>query len=284
LIEYTGAWKPRAIEDSDFSPRVKEWIAHQRATRDHFFPVLIRQHYRPLQEITCFVGIVREDRPLIYRFTFSDYEQLTSLDIDALAAGDPRYFANRSTQELYLVCTHGKHDMCCAKYGQPVYQELSRRVGKLAWQSSHLGGDKYAANIVYLPKSLYYGRMNVQDIDTMLSLHKRRQIYLEKYRGCTSYSYVEQAADFFIRTNAGVRTLNALRRLSTWKRPGSSEFAVVFEEIETHNIYQVTVIETVQEVPSITSCKGCWRNPIRNYTVTGYNLVQTRRRHLSIAV
>ena len=30
---------------------------------------------------------------------------------------------------LYLVCTHGKRDRCCARYGRPLYDALRERAG-----------------------------------------------------------------------------------------------------------------------------------------------------------
>ena len=54
---------------------------------------------------------------------------------------------------LLLVCTHGIRDRCCARYGQ----ELCRNLHGLApdgwvWQASHVGGDRFAGNLVVLPE------------------------------------------------------------------------------------------------------------------------------------
>src|SRR5215813_6382878 len=85
LIEYTGAWGMRAIEQSTLSPPVKDWIQAHRMSKNNFLPIFIRQHHRPLQSITCFVCFVRENFQLIYHFILQSYEEITSLDIDALA-------------------------------------------------------------------------------------------------------------------------------------------------------------------------------------------------------
>lgn len=282
LIEYTGSWRASAVEHSDLSAWVKTWLFWQSTYRTNFRTLFIRQHHRPLTDITCFVCTVREDQQQLYRFTFQNYEELTSLDIEGLRAGDPRYQEYLYDEPLYLVCSDGKHDMCCAKYGVPIYQELAKQVGSQAWQCSHLGGDKFAANVLYLPKSLYYGRVTIPDIEIMLSLHKQQQIYLDKFRGCTSYSFVEQAADYFLRVSTGVRSFNVLRRLYTDHVPESEEHTVVFENVETCQRYQLTLAENVREVPSIASCKGCWRNTIRTYSVTSYNISQGHLRSAAV--
>ena len=33
------------------------------------------------------------------------------------------------------------------------------------WQSSHIGGDRFAGNVVFLPEGLYYGRVEPAEAD-----------------------------------------------------------------------------------------------------------------------
>ncbi len=52
---------------------------------------------------------------------------------------------------LLLVCTHGVHDVCCAVKGRPVAQSLAQRWPAETYECSHLGGDRFAPNILVLP-------------------------------------------------------------------------------------------------------------------------------------
>jgi hypothetical protein len=292
LIEYTGAWRTRAIEQSDLSAQVKDWIAGQYSQqvknwvyredvpvstpRPRILPLFIRHHSRPLQEITCFVGIVREDRQVLYRFILNSYEELTTLDIEALRAEDPRYAAQRYDESLYLVCTHGKHDMCCARYGQPVYQALVKEVGLRAWQCSHLGGDKFAANLLYLPQSISYGRITDADIERMLAAHRQGQLYLEKCRGRTCYTPIQQAAEHFLRARTGNRSLASFSALSLQYREERGEHIVKFRELATQDVHRLALSHIRQEIDCVTSCKGCWRNPLKLFTLKGYRRLRSR--------
>ncbi len=162
LIEYRGAWARDEILSSDLPAQVKDWIDHTRTfytqTR------LIKRNKSRSEYITVFVACVLEQRQVIYRFQLERYEDLLQLDLEALRDGDSCYEQYCSHEPLFLVCTHGKHDACCAKFGMPVYNELERLAGDYTWQSSHVGGDKFAANVVCLPQNIYYGRVAVSEV------------------------------------------------------------------------------------------------------------------------
>ena len=90
--------------------------------------------------------------------------------IEDAAYLDPReraFFAgDRAGAPLFVVCTHGKHDPCCARYGRPLFEALSEQVGaESAWQCTHVGGDRFAANAVCLPHGVYYGRVERDDVE-----------------------------------------------------------------------------------------------------------------------
>ena len=62
-------------------------------------------------------------------------------------------------ENRFFVCTHGKHDPCCAKYGRPVAAALDHQWPERTWETSHLGGDRFAGNVLILPIGIYYGRV-----------------------------------------------------------------------------------------------------------------------------
>ncbi len=73
-----------------------------------------------------------------------------------------------------LVCTHGSHDSCCGTLGYPVYDRLrnfyARRPGGSlrVFRVSHLGGHRFAPNLVDMPEGRNWVRMGVDDLDALL--------------------------------------------------------------------------------------------------------------------
>ena len=100
---------------------------------------------------------------------------------------------------LYLVCTHGRHDRCCALRGRPVAQALSRRHPERTWESSHVGGDRFAANLVVLPEGLYLGRLDGLDVAALVDGLSAGRLPAGHVRGRSSLPLPVQAAQAFAR-------------------------------------------------------------------------------------
>lgn len=110
---------------------------------------------------------------------------------------------------LTLVCTNGRHDSCCATFGRPLIRHLREsRWADTAWESSHVGGDRFAANIVLLPDSLYFGRCDPDSADAVLEAHANGRIHLPNYRGRSTLGFTQQAAEYFVRTEVGLDGLS----------------------------------------------------------------------------
>ena len=62
-------------------------------------------------------------------------------------------------EPLFVVCTHGRRDPCCAERGRPLAQGLAASFPDVTWESTHVGGDRFAANLVAFPHGLYFGRV-----------------------------------------------------------------------------------------------------------------------------
>jgi hypothetical protein len=132
----------------------------------------------------------------VTRTEFEAYDDLRTLDLLAgAAAGHP----------LFLVCTHGKHDPCCARRGRPLYEALRDELEPdWVWQVSHIGGDRFAGNLVCLPEGLYYGRVDRENAGSVLDEHLDGRILMENYRGRSIHTFAVQAAERAIREQTGL--------------------------------------------------------------------------------
>jgi hypothetical protein len=127
---------------------------------------------------------------------FNNYNDILLIDLINIITDNDEM---TDKEILYLVCTNGKKDKCCAKYGFPIYQNLKKNISnEQIWQCTHIGGDRFAPNIITFPNGAHYGHLKVDEIEKFLSTTLDGNIYLEKYRGKSKYNKYEQAAEYFL--------------------------------------------------------------------------------------
>jgi hypothetical protein len=109
------------------------------------------------------------------------------------------------------VCTHGRHDACCAELGRPVVAALAAQHPAHTWEVSHIGGDRFAANLLVLPQGLYYGRVTPADAPAVAATHLRGQLHLDLLRGRSGFPFPVQVAELAVRRETGDTGLDAVR-------------------------------------------------------------------------
>jgi hypothetical protein len=115
-------------------------------------------------------------------------------DLAALAVGSERAILE-PVAPLFLVCTHGRRDACCGRYGGALARELARR-GYPVWETSHVGGHRFAANLVILPHGLYYGPVGADDASAAIDAYRRGTVVAARYRGRAGLPAGQQAAEY----------------------------------------------------------------------------------------
>jgi len=166
---------------------------------------------RQRETISFYVAVTDEVAPRLYHFELESYDALAGIDLFGVLAEEERYEAHRDARPLYLVCTHGTHDRCCAKFGFPIYSSLARQQLENVWQCSHVGGDRFAANVVCLPGGLYYGHVEPEDAPVILESTALGHLYPRRLRGRACYGPPVQAAEHFLRAAEGETFLPAYR-------------------------------------------------------------------------
>jgi hypothetical protein len=205
LIEYRGLWGHDALAASGLSKEVKAHLSEQRdARRNTKLLFLRRPHRRDHPTLAVFWGSSAGAAPRLYHAEIEAYDELLGLDVTA--AG--RVLIDHP---LLVVCTHGKHDRCCARYGRPLYKALEEQAeDDWVWQASHVGGDRFAGNVVVLPEGLYFGRVEPGDAWSLLDEYLAGRLDLDRYRGRSAHTFSEQAAEIAIRRTTGLRGLDDL--------------------------------------------------------------------------
>ena len=73
------------------------------------------------------------------------------------------------------------------------------------WECSHIGGDRFAGNLVLLPDSLYFGTSTSHGAERVLAAHDAGRLDLANFRGRSTLRLAEQAAEHFVRAERGPR-------------------------------------------------------------------------------
>lgn len=208
LIEQPGEWGRDAVVQSqlgeELGRKLKE-VAAPHGVR----VVLIRRPdgstSRQRHIYLCFSGI---DDSWILNLGRLGWEDLFDIDMSPIREGLRPATGTEHEQPIYLVCTHGNHDRCCGRLGPQVARELAAVRPEQTWESSHIGGDRFAANLVSLPHGLYFGR--VGDPVRTAEMYEAGLIDLPHYRGRSCYLPIVQAAEVMLRNRDGLQDLAGL--------------------------------------------------------------------------
>jgi hypothetical protein len=186
LVEVRGAWGRDAVADTDLAPEV-------RATLVAFDGkvVLVRRPDRRAG-VTLIRASVREQEGTVTRHELEIPDEVPGAEPER---GEPL------SGPVVLVCAHGRRDACCARLGVPLYDALAPHLAPdRLWQASHLGGHRFAPNLVALPGGVQLGRIPPQRAGEVARLLAEGRIPLDLYRGRTIYAPPVQAAEILVRS------------------------------------------------------------------------------------
>jgi hypothetical protein len=178
LVEQPGSWGSEGLAASGFDSEVAGEL--KRRLQPAGVRVLaIRRVSRMPGEPRRWM-IVRTDREhrSIRWGTFTADSELLDLRLDADAdVGEPL------AQPIYLVCTNGSRDACCAVRGRPVVSALSALRPGDVWECSHVGGHRYGANVLVLPIGDLYGRITPADAPSVVEAAEGGDTLMTSWRG-----------------------------------------------------------------------------------------------------
>jgi Sucrase/ferredoxin-like len=258
IVEQPGAWGVEALAESKLDPDTATVLAE--AGRAHGARVLLarrRVNQRRLGPVrTVFLAHSGPERWWIEQVDLdpADPKALLRLDLGALAFPEPPGVGVSGPPSLHLVCTNGRHDPCCADLGRPVVRALADAGAPDVWECSHVGGDRFAANIVCLPEGIYYGRVEPERAATLVADHRDGMLDLDHYRGRSCYGSLVQAAEAFGRAHVAERRIDGMSVLTTDQRPDRS--VTVRLQQRGGATLEVVVARDRSEAPVQMTCHG----------------------------
>lgn len=220
LVEHSGPWGRHALTDSGMAAAAVAGLAAW-ADEHRSRVVLVRRPGAAPRRLSvatswrwCLVDS-RQGTESTRWGRFTDEHELLDLLTDP-DAGEP------SAEPVYLVCAHGRHDTCCAVRGRPVADALAHAYPLRTWECSHIGGDRFAANLVLLPHGTYYAHATVAAVVELVKAHEHGTLDLTRLRGRSALPAAAQAAQHHARLATGETGVAALPVLACDRLPGGA--------------------------------------------------------------
>jgi len=245
MLEYRRAWQAKALNNNTLEAATNSWIEKTVAAFAEqglvARPQLIRRPQRS-DGMALFVardgqlsGIVVEDE--------QGLQKLDLLNNTLPAVPGPQYF----------VCTNAKRDLCCAKFGRPTFAALHKLVPDRVWQTTHVGGHRYAPNVLALPQAELYGRVMASDVPEFLTATEHHRVAVEFLRGNTSYSKIAQSAEHRLLSQNPVATNTAsISNPETLKLIRETENSATFSSAK--GVTEVSVLPDNKPLRVMPSC------------------------------
>lgn len=167
----------------------------------------------------CFAIRSGPEPPWIEAARLGGATEALDLDLEALGRG-VRPGLEPHGSPVLLVCTHGRRDVCCAERGRPLAQALAAAFPDETWESSHVGGDRFAGNLVAFPHGLYLGRVRPDEGADVARTYADGGVPLGHLRGRSCYPMVVQAAERALREHERLGGLDDLEPERSDERGG----------------------------------------------------------------
>lgn len=176
-----------------------------------------------------------------------------------------------------FVCNHRERDPCCGKYGAEAYMNLRNEYAsddRRIWKISHIGGHRFAPNIIDLPHGRYWGRLQTEELDSFVHRNEDFETIADRYRGWCALSAPEQVAEQAILVEEGWSWME-LRKESKMLQTDSDsdEFEI---EFNCPNGEREAYRKTVRKTESIerlgTPCGEVYKKP-RYKTAEQYEVI-----------
>jgi hypothetical protein len=262
LLEVPGPWGVDALRDC----RLPDAVAGRIRTRcadAGVRPLLIRRHGRtPSGDMRCLVAHADVEAPWMESTHLTRPEEVLDLDMDRLGRGESVGLGSHD-DPVFLVCTHGRHDVCCAEQGRPVAAALSRSYPDLTWECSHIGGDRFAGNMLVLPHGLYYGRLDRHSAARVVELHREGHLDLDHLRGWSGLGFACQAAEWHLRRELAATALGQLHLRSQQVRGDVTEAVFAVEDPRGSSTWRVRIRGGRGEPAPLTCSVRRLQRPLR---------------------
>ncbi|MEP6814233.1 MAG: sucrase ferredoxin [Marmoricola sp.] len=262
LVEHPGPWGREALRDAALPGNLLAGL-RRRSASARVRVLMIRRHRQRGQDgVRVFAAHAHPVLPWLETAHLANHHDVLDLDLEALGAGRRPGLAPH-TEPVFCVCTHGRHDTCCAELGRPVAEALSRSHPEQTWEVSHLGGDRFAGNLLVLPDGLGYGRTTPETVSGVADAHLAGLIAPEHLRGRSGHAMPVQVAELAVRRELDEWRIDALR-LAAPPEATSDGWRARFVAGDGM-VHEVTVHRSTSSESHQLTCSATSADPVPSY-------------------
>ena len=203
LIEDRSAWGTDAVEDvvgRDFADAAKAGSLRVLLVR--------RREGDPASDVVRRAILVDTVTREMASRTIGDVAELS---LAAALDAPVSEFGEQTSDPIFLVCTNGKRDACCALRGRALVSTLAASHPERTWECTHLGGHRFAGNLVCLPDGVVYGRITPEEGARLADEFLEGRIDAALLRGRSAWPVPAQVAEQALRLRLGADGLDDLR-------------------------------------------------------------------------
>jgi hypothetical protein len=265
LVENAGPWGVDALRDARLPEAVRDGLRSGAAAAGVRVLLVRRHRGAPTGPgLRVFAAYADPVDPWLETTTVAGPEGL--LDVDLVALGRGRSPGLTPTDRpVFCVCTHGRHDACCAERGRPTANALAASHPQDTWDVSHIGGDRFAANVLVLPDGLYYGRVSADAAPVLAARHLEGHLDLDLLRGRSGFAVPVQVAEVAVRREVGETRTHAVRLLGAQRSSDGADTRVRLDV--AGSTYEVLVRRTTPDEVHQLTCRAPRSSPVPAYDV-----------------
>jgi len=260
LIEYSSHWEEKAFNNSDIQIEVKNMIRSLAGKYPKSRIQLIRNEDKSNDHINLYIAITKETDKKVYEYRVKSYQDILNIDFDSEMSDK-----HLTSKPLMLVCTHGSYDNCCGEKGLELFYHLSKKEKYFkVWQTTHLGGHRFAANILILPGGIYYGRINRDNYKKIKNSYINNKLEIDLLRGRCFYHPDVQAAEYYLRSELNYSYLNNLYLISK-STTEDGTIDVRFKNEDSNKVFELTIEKNDKALQLLASCRDKHKKFIAQY-------------------
>lgn len=257
LVEVSGPWRQHALLQSRLDSEVGLALV-RRVEAAGMRPLAIRRTGRRAQQQGWRWAIVNSEpgQESVRWGRAERQEELLEVPLDGSTGV-------ASDRPIVAVCTHARHDQCCAVRGRPVVNALAEAFPEETWECSHLGGDRFAATMVLLPHGLYYGRVPADSAVDIVRRYEAGEVDERYFRGRSSLSNAVQAAQHFARVELRDPRISALAPIGVQSEDGEWDIRLA----HAGATLRVQLVEALSD-PLLSTCSATKPGRVREFRLT----------------